>query len=145
MKRNLALILALATVACGSEDLSEPQDDETFAIIYGRIIDTEGLPVANANITAVAFATCASTTSIGTETSTTNANGNYRVRVENSDTNTGCVELRAIPVATNTTLIGDTLVIENVQFKEVPTDSILRNINFALRGSGGGGPGNPGS
>ena len=141
MKKLFAIAMATALIGCGSEDLSEPQEEERYAIIYGRIIDTEGAPIANANVDAIAYETCTSTTSGGSESATTGANGNYRIRVEYPDGDRQCVVLRAWPPSQSLTLLGDTIEIPNVQFKAVPTDSIQRNITMFLRAPGGGNPG----
>lgn len=144
MRKIFALLVAVPLVACGSKDLSEPQEEERFAIIYGRVIDTEGAPVANADVNATAYETCASTASVGSESAITSAQGNYRIRIEYPDGERHCVILRATPGGTAVSnLIGDTIQIPDVQFREVPTDSIQRTIIFTVRGTGGGG--NPGS
>ena len=138
-KKVLLCSLVLAFSACGSEDLNEPQDEEHFAVIYGRVTDTEGVGVANAIIQGSSYATCASTSPVGSESTSTGSNGNYRIRIDYPDALRHCVVLQALPPLSAPTLLGDTIEIPDVQFARVPTDSIQRNIVFTLRPSGGGG------
>ena len=138
------LIAVLLLSACGGKDHDtlDAEPESFFAVIFGRVVNDDGVGVVNAQVRATAFATCSDSTSVGDGTTRSTADGRYSVRVRASAATRHCVRLFATPPSQS--LLPDSVQLDEVLFARVPGDSVQQGLTLRLPGGGGpGGPINP--
>lgn len=138
------LIVVLLLGACGGKDHEgtgvEPEN--FFAVIYGQVVDDEGNGIANAQVRATSFRQCGDTAAVGGGTTRSSTGGRYSVRVIYPAPERVCVTVLATPPSQ--ALLSDSVVLPNVLFARVPSDSVSQTLTLRVPGGGGGGgPINP--
>lgn len=137
------LIAVLLLSACGGKDhdIIDAEPETFFAIIFGTVVNDEGLAIANAQVRATSFAVCGDSLSVGEGTTRSTEEGRYSVRVTATAAKAHCVQLFATPPSQ--ALLRDSVQLGEVRFARVPTDSISQLLVLRQPGGGPGGPINP--